>query len=241
MKKVRLQKMLSDYGISSRRRAEDLIKEGKVSVNGRIAKLGDKVEPNKDKVIVNGKKVIKQSHKYYIMLHKPRGFVSTMEDELSRKCVAGLVSDVPARVYPIGRLDKDSEGLILMTNDGEFANSIMHPSKHIEKKYRVTVKPRITENQLVEMSAGMEIDGYMTQPTTINVLKTGNDRTVLEFILKEGRNRQIRKMCEKVGLKVARLKRIAIGRVKLGMLQPGEWRELTSEEVKMLVGSRVRR
>ena len=142
MEKIRIQKALSECGIASRRKAEELIKQNLVSVNGKTAKIGDKVDLSRDKISVDGKLVACEVKKYYIMLHKPRGFVSTMSDELSRKCVADLVRDVPAKIYPVGRLDKDSEGLLLMTNDGDFSNAILHPSRHVEKKYRVTVKPK---------------------------------------------------------------------------------------------------
>ena len=233
MEKIRIQKVISDCGITSRRKAEEMIEKGLVFVNGKLAHVGDKINPDIDKITVNGK-LVEKNKKYYIMLHKPRGYVSTMNDELNRKCVAELTKDLPEKVYPVGRLDKDSEGLLLMTNDGDFSNAVIHPSKHIEKRYRVTVKPEITEEQLVKLSSGMDIDGYKTEPAKITVLKTDKDRSVLEIILKEGRNRQIRKMCEKVNLEVARLKRVSIGQLKLGMLQPGKWRELTSEEVKRL-------
>ncbi|MEI3541337.1 MAG: pseudouridine synthase [Acutalibacteraceae bacterium] len=235
MEKIRIQKALSECGIASRRKAEELIKQNLVSVNGKTAKIGDKVDLSRDKISVDGKLVACEVKKYYIMLHKPRGFVSTMSDELSRKCVADLVRDVPAKIYPVGRLDKDSEGLLLMTNDGDFSNAILHPSRHVEKKYRVTVKPKANEKQLVKLSSGMEIDGYKTEPARITVLKDVEDRTVLEVIIKEGRNRQIRKMCEQVGLNVARLKRISIGQLKLGMLQPRQWRDLSIQEVKMFI------
>ena len=235
MEKIRIQKALSECGIASRRKAEELIKQNLVSVNGKTAKIGDKVDLSRDKISVDGKLVACEVKKYYIMLHKPRGFVSTMSDELSRKCVADLVRDVPAKIYPVGRLDKDSEGLLLMTNDGDFSNAILHPSRHGEKKYRVTVKPKANEKQLVKLSSGMEIDGYKTEPARITVLKDVEDRTVLEVIIKEGRNRQIRKMCEQVGLNVARLKRISIGQLKLGMLQPRQWRDLSIQEVKMFI------
>lgn len=233
MEKIRIQKVLSECGVASRRKAEELIKNNLVLVNGKTAKLGDKVDPNADKIFVNGKLINRDVKKYYIMLHKPRGFVSTLSDELNRKCVADLVSEIPAKIYPVGRLDKDSEGLLLITNDGEFSNAIIHPSRHIEKKYRVTVRPKVTEEQLVELSSGMEIDGYKTAPARVNVLKSAEDRSVLEIIISEGRNRQIRKMCELAGLEVARLKRVSIGQLKLGMLQPGKWRELSQQEIKM--------
>ena len=232
--KIRLQKMLADSGVASRRKAEELIQRGKVKVNGHVAQIGDKVNPKTDHITVGGRKVAVSRQYYYIMLHKPRGYVSTMQDEMGRKCVAELVRDVPARVYPVGRLDRDSEGLLLMTNDGEFANMIMHPSKHVPKTYRVTVRPEISEEQLALMNAGMEIDGVKTAPADAWVIHREPGRVVLEIILKEGRNRQIRKMCEQVGVEVARLKRTAIGPVKLGMLQPGKWRPLTPEEVRRL-------
>lgn len=238
MEKVRIQKVLSEYGFASRRKAEKMIEDGLVYINGKKANIGDKIVPNKDKISIDGKLIDCNQKKYYIMLHKPRGFISTTHDELGRKCVTSLVSDIPTKIYPVGRLDKDSEGLLLMTNDGDFSNSILHPSKHIEKKYRVTVKPKINEDQLVKLSASFEIDNYKTVPAKITVIKHSDDRTVLEIILKEGKNRQIRKMCEQVGLEVARLKRISIGQLKLGMLQPGKWRDLSTQEIKMFSSKR---
>lgn len=233
---VRLQKYMADNGIASRRKSEEMIANGMVKVNGRVATIGDKINPQRDKVTVKGRKISTNSKakRYYIMINKPRGYVTTMSDELDRKCVAELVKDIPARVYPVGRLDRDSEGLLLMTNDGEFANKVTHPSKHVYKVYRVTVRPAITEEQLVEMSSGMVIDGRKTAPCEIHVVQRQEGRCVLEIILREGRNRQIRKMCEQVGLEVPRLKRIAIGQVKLGGLKSGSWRELTKEEVHRL-------
>ena len=168
------------------------------------------------------------------MLNKPRGYVTTVSDELDRKCVMDLLEGVEERVYPVGRLDKNSEGLLLFTNDGNFANSVMHPSKHLAKTYRVTVRPDITDDQLITMSSGMEIDGHKTQPAVINVLSKEPGRVVLLMTIREGRNRQIRKMCEGVGLEVARLRRISIGPLKLGMLKPGTWRELKPEELRAI-------
>ena len=233
---VRLQKYMADCGIASRRKSEEMIANGMVKVNGRIATIGDKINPARDKVSVKGKKLTSGSktQRYYIMLNKPRGYVTTMSDEMGRKCVAELVSDIPARIYPVGRLDRDSEGLLLMTNDGEFANKVTHPSKHVYKVYRVTVRPAVTEDQLVELSSGVVIDGRKTAPAEIHVIQRQEGRCVLEFIIREGRNRQIRKMCEQVGLEVPRLKRIAIGQVKLGGLKSGSWRELTKDEVHRL-------
>jgi len=233
---IRLQKMISDCGITSRRKAEQLIINKCVRVNGKTAQIGDKVNPYKDKVYVNDQKVIyaAKPKKRYIMLYKPRGYVTTTKDELGRKCVSELISDIPERLYPVGRLDKDSEGLLLLTNDGDFANAVTHPKGEINKVYRVTVRPSITEEQINSMSNGMVIDGYQTAPAQVRVLQKEEGRVVLEITISEGRNRQIRKMAEQLELEVARLKRNSIGPVKLGMLKSGQWRNLTAEEVKKL-------
>lgn len=236
---IRLQKFIAECGVASRRKAEELISSGKVRVNGKIAAIGDKIDPKKDKVTVNNKKLIHNDATVYLMLHKPRGYVTTMSDEMGRKCVAELVSDVEKRVYPVGRLDRDSEGLLLMTNDGEFANAMMHPAHHVPKTYRVTVRPGITEDQITAMTVGMMLEGRRTAPAQVHVITREENRVVLEIVLYEGRNREIRKMCEALNLEVARLKRIAVGSVKLGMLQPGKWRMLTPAEVKKLTDSAV--
>ena len=233
--KVRLQKFLSECGVASRRKSEELIEGGKVKVNGRIAEIGDKINPKRDTVTVNGKKIVKQKNCTYIMLHKPRGFITTMSDEMDRKCVAELIKDVPVRVYPVGRLDRDSEGMLLFTNDGEFANAMTHPTKHVPKTYRVTVRPSISEEQITALTQGVIIDDRKTAPAEVRVILKEEGRVVLEIILYEGRNRQIRKMCEEVGLEVARLKRTAIGSIKLGMLKQGDWRELNEDEVRKLM------
>ncbi|MBQ1904185.1 MAG: rRNA pseudouridine synthase [Ruminococcus sp.] len=236
MEKVRIQKIIADSGLCSRRKAEELIEKGAVKVNGHPCKLGDKALPGKDIISVNGEKITVEKKKrlYYIMLNKPRGYVTTTSDELGRKCVTELLQGVPERVYPIGRLDKDSEGLLLFTNDGGFANDIMHPSRHIAKTYRVTVRPDITEQQLVDLSAGVEIDGRKTKECSVVVLNKEPGRVVLQMTIFEGRNRQIRKMCEAVGLEVARLKRTAIGPLKLGMLKPSTYRELKPDELRAI-------
>lgn len=235
-KGTRIQKVLSEQGIVSRRKAEEWIEQGKIKVNGRPASLGQKINPNRDVVTIDGERVYfqKSSQKYYIMLHKPHGYVTTMNDELGRKCVAELVEDVPERVYPIGRLDKDSEGMLLFTNDGDFANLIMHPSHHVSKTYRVTVRPDISDAQVIQLSTGVVIDGKKTSPAHVTVLEKAPGRVVLQVVIYEGRNRQVRKMCEAVGLEVARLKRTAIGPLKLGMLAPGKWRELRPGEIGMI-------
>lgn len=209
--------------------------QGRVKVNGRPIKLGDKCG-YKDLITIDGEKlyVPKKKRFLYIMMNKPRGYVTTVSDELDRRCVMDLLEGVEERVYPVGRLDRNSEGLLLFTNDGEFANSIMHPSRHVSKTYRVTVRPDISDEQLVALSEGIEIDGKKTLPASVVVKDKEPGRVVILITIKEGRNRQIRKMCEAVGLEVARLRRISIGPLKLGMLKPGDYREITAEELRAL-------
>ncbi len=232
--KIRLQKYLAECGVASRRKSEELIAAGKVKVNGITALIGDKVNPKHDKVTVSGKKVVSVKKNVYIMLNKPRGFITTMNDEHDRKCVAELVKDINTRVYPVGRLDRESEGLLIMTNDGEFTNALTHPSKHVSKTYRVTIRPTITKEQAIEFRNGIEIDGRMTAPADLRVLETQENRTVVEVTIYEGRNRQIRKMFEALGIEVARLKRTKVGNLKLGMLKQGAYRHLTEDEVSSL-------
>lgn len=236
---IRIQKVLSDNGVLSRRKAEEAIQKGIVTVNGRKATIGQKIDPIKDLVAIDGENLAlrKKTDKVYIMLHKPRGYVTTMSDELGRRCVADLAKNTSQKVYPIGRLDKNSEGLLLMTNDGDFANFVMHPSHHIAKTYRVTVRPDITEEKIVTLSSGVIVDGVKTAPAIVKVLDKENNRVVLLMTIYEGKNRQIRKMCEAVGLEVARLKRMSIGPIKLGMLQPGQWRELEASEIAAIRNS----
>lgn len=231
---IRLQKFMADCGVASRRKSEELIAAGKVKVNGMVASIGDKIDPKKDTVSVSGRKITQSKNYVYIMLHKPRGYVTTMSDEMDRKCVAELVKDVGLRIYPIGRLDRDSEGLLLFTNDGEFANALTHPSRHIAKTYRVSVKPAINEDQLTVLTSSMMIDGRKTLPADVRVINKDADKSTLEIILYEGRNRQIRRLCEEAGLETARLKRLAIGQLTLGNLKVGEYRHLTHDEVALL-------
>lgn len=235
MEKIRIQKMIADSGYCSRRKAEELISKGKVKLNGRSVKLGDKCG-FKDIITIDGERInMPRKKKFiYIMMNKPRGYVTTVSDELDRRCVMDLLEDVEERVYPVGRLDRNSEGLLLFTNDGEFANNIMHPSRHISKTYRVTVRPDINDEQLVRLSEGVEIDGKKTLPATVIVKEKQQGRVVLLITIREGRNRQIRKMCEAVGLEVARLRRISVGPLRLGMLKPGTWRELTADELRAI-------
>ena len=221
MEKVRIQKLLSDAGYCSRRKAEALIAAGKVKLNGHPVKLGDQAT-RADLITVNGEavRIPRRKVKRYLMLYKPRGYVTTTSDELDRRCVMDLLDGVEERVYPVGRLDKDSEGLLLLTNDGEFANNI--------------IRPDISEEQLIALSSGVELDGKMTLPANVVVKTKEPNRVVLLMTIQEGRNRQIRRMCEALGLEVARLRRTSIGPLKLGMLKPGTYRDLTAEELRAI-------
>ena len=234
IEKVRVQKFIADCGVTSRRKAEELIETRHVKVNGRIAKLGDKIDPKRDLVTVHGKPVRNTTEKVYIMINKPRGYLTSVTDDRDRKCVTELTKGIKERIYPVGRLDKDSEGMLLMTNDGEFANMMMHPRSKVGKTYRVTVRPEATAEQVDILSTGVEIDGRMTAPADVYVLSKEEGRAVLEIVLYEGRNRQIRKMCEQAGLTVKRLSRVSIGNLKLDGLPVGKWRYLDEKEVDYL-------
>lgn len=233
---VRIQKIIAESGYCSRRKAEELIAQGAVTVNGRPCSLGDKADAGRDVIKVHGETVgAVPVEKRYIMLNKPRGYITTMADEQGRRIASELLEGVEERVVPVGRLDRNSEGLLLFTNDGTFANEITHPSKHVSKTYRVTIDGRVNEDQLMRLSTGVELDdGAVTLPCTVDVLVEEPERTVLRIVIKQGLNRQIRRMCTAVGLNVGRLRRVAIGGVKLGMLKPGEWRDLTKEELRIL-------
>ena len=233
----RIQKVMAKQGLCSRRAAEQIILEGRVKLNGHPVQLGDKMDVNRDSLMIDGERVRleKKQEYHYIMLHKPRGYVTTTSDDRGRKTVMDLLADYPVRLFPVGRLDKDSEGLLLLTNDGAFANLMMHPSHGVSKLYRVTVHPRADESQVVALSKGVTLDdGTTTLPAVVNVVVDEPGRTVLEMTIKEGKNRQIRRMCEAVGLEVVRLRRSAMGAVKLGMLAPGKYRALTKSEVAAL-------
>ena len=237
MRDTRIQKALADMGLCSRRQAEQIILEGRVKLNGHPVKLGDKMDMHEDVLSVDGRTIRppkKKEYKYY-MLHKPRGYITTSSDDRGRKTVMKLIKDIPERVYPVGRLDKDSEGLLLFTNDGALANALTHPSHQVAKMYRVTVHPAATKEQVVALANGVVLDdGTKTLPAIIRVVAEDEDRTVMEMSIKEGKNRQIRRMCRAVGLDVARLSRKSVGAVKLGMLAPGKYRELKPSEILAL-------
>ncbi len=234
---IRLQKFLADSGICSRRAAEKLIEDGRVTVAGKTAVLGDKVAENTSSVKVDGKQIFaRKKDCLYFMLYKPRGYVTTSKDELGRKCVADIVRHERTRLYPVGRLDRDSEGLLIMTNDGDLANRLMHPSKHIPKTYRVIVKGKVNAQTLSNLSTGIYLEelDYTTSPADVQVHEIKDDRTVLLITVYEGKNRQIRRMCDAVGLEILRLKRERIGKLSIGTLNSGHYRKLTEKEVNYL-------
>ncbi len=238
MEKVRIQKYIADCGVMSRRAAENEILNGNITVNGEMAQTGQKITPGSDTVRYNGKIIRKDNgaHNVYIMLNKPKGYVTTLSDEKGRRCIAELVSDVKTRVYPVGRLDMASEGLLILTNDGKLTNILTHPKHEIPKIYKVKVRGKVTERQLKQLRSPMEIDGYTLAPSEWSVISEEDGKTILSVTLYEGRNRQIRKMTENVGLTVMSLKRIAIGKLEIGNLPRGKWVYLTDDEVKYLYG-----
>lgn len=241
MEKIKLQKFFTDCGVMSRRSAEREIEAGRVTVNGIVANIGDRISPETDTVRYNGEIISPAlSGHTYIALNKPLGYVTTMADEKGRKTAAELVSDLGKRVYPVGRLDMYSEGLLIFTDDGELANRLTHPSHDFSKKYVVKVKGECTDADIKKLLAPMELDGYNLRPIKARLIKSGeydregNVYSSIAVTLFEGRNRQIRRMCEKCGLSVMRLRRVSVGNVKLGDLPPGKWRYLTDEEINYL-------
>lgn len=235
MAQERIQKVLAEQGLCSRRAAEQIIREGRVKVNGHPVTLGDKMDPHQDILSVDGQRIYIQRKRefYYYMLNKPRGFVTTTSDELGRKTVMDLMEGVPARVFPVGRLDRDSEGLLLLTNDGDLVNGLTHPRHEVEKHYEVRVRGNM--DNIPRLSEPMELDGYAIRPAGVTVLERGEESAKIRMTIHEGRNRQIRRMCEKAGLEVRRLKRVAIGNMPLDpKLKSGAWRELTQDELAYL-------
>ena len=235
MESVRLQKFFTDCGILSRRAAEEEIKAGKVTVNGIVAELGQKISPDTDIVVYKGKRIsLPQSKEFvYILLNKPCGIVTSAKDEKGRPCVTDIVK-AGTRVYPVGRLDLNSQGLLLLTNDGELTNKLTHPRHEIPKIYEVEVKGAITKEQLSALNESMVLDGYVIMPVKTELISKSEESSVLKMTLFEGRNRQIRKMCELQGLKVIKLTRVAIGPIKIDGLASGKWRYLTQEEINIL-------
>ena len=225
----RLQKILSSRGVASRRMAEKMIEDGRVSVNGAVALLGQSADPDQDEILLDGRPLPSGSEYVYILLHKPRGYVTTLSDEKGRKTVAELVADCGTRVYPVGRLDMDSEGLLLFTNDGEFANHLMHPKHEVEKTYLTWVGD-FSDEAVAKLKRPITLDGYLLRAPKVRVIRTG----LLEITIHEGRNRQVRRMCEAAGMRVTRLKRVREGKLVLGELPLGKWRYLTPLEVESL-------
>ncbi len=236
MLKVRIQKVIADSGFCSRRKAEELIGLNRVKVNGHPATIGLKINPIKDMITIDGERIYfdrKKQHLYLIM-NKPRGYLTSMSDDRGRRCVTDLLEDTSVRVYPVGRLDLNTEGLLIFTSDGDFANDLMHPSRAVSKTYRVTVRGDVNEEHVIKLTQGVYIDGRKTAPAQVVVLTKEPNRSVLQIVIKEGRNRQVRKMCEAVKLDIVRLKRTAVGPLRLGMLKPGTYREMSAEELKAI-------
>lgn len=229
----KLQKILSTHGVASRRHAEQMIEQGRVSCNGRICRLGERADPEFDTILVDGKPLPSIGEKVYLMLHKPRGFVTTLSDEKGRKNAAQLVADCGTRVYPVGRLDMDSEGLLIFTNDGDFANRLMHPKHEVDKTYRVFVSGFSAE-ALEKLRLPVTLDGYTIRPPQVQLVKNNDQRAEILVTIHEGRNRQVRRMCQIAGMDVQRLIRISEGSLQLGDLPLGKWRHLTPNEVKSL-------
>lgn len=232
---VRLQKFLSEAEVASRRKSEEIIVQGRVTVNGKVIDtLGVKIDDEKDVICVDGAEVKKTSHHIYIMLNKPLGCVTTVSDQFNRKTVMDYLTDVKERVYPVGRLDYDTSGLLLLTNDGELTNKLTHPKHNINKNYIAYVKGKPGEGDLDKFRTGLLIDGYRTAPAEIDIISFDGKNSILDIKIHEGRNRQVRKMCKAINTPVIKLKRIAIGDIKLDDLAVGKYRHLTDKEIEYL-------
>jgi len=230
----RLQKVIAAHGIASRRQAENLIHEGKVLVNGVVAVIGQSVDLAHDDVVVDGIALTKADDFVYLMINKPRGYLSTVRDDRGRATVMSLVSDVGVRIYPIGRLDLDTEGLLLLTNDGEFANTVMHPSFEVEKMYEIHVSGD-AERAAKLLKEPFDIDGFTVRAVSTELVSISRNGGVVNIVIKEGRNRQIRKMCAMCGVSIHLLRRMSVGSLRLGELEIGKWRFLSKKEVGMVV------
>ena len=230
----RIQKIIASRGVASRRKAEQLISAGRVTCNGRVCLLGESADPDVDEILLDGKPLPSGCEYTYMMLNKPRGYVTTLSDEKGRKDITQLITDCNCRVYPVGRLDMDSEGLLILTNDGEFANKLMHPKHEVNKTYRVYVK-NYSQEGFDKLCQSVTLDGYTVKKPDVRLISAkADDSALLEVVIHEGRNRQVRRMCDLAGMPVTRLIRIAEGAVMLGKLPLGKWRYLTAEEVEML-------
>jgi len=232
--KERIQKILAKMGIASRRKAEEMIEEGRVIVNGKVARLGEKADPAVDHIKVDGKLLTKPEPKVYFIFNKPKGVVTSLYDPEGRPTIKDFLKGIRQRVYPVGRLDYDSEGLLILTNDGELAHSILHPSKEIQKTYMVKVKGKIDEDSIEKLRKGVKIEGGITAPAKVIKISETEENSWIEITIHEGRKRQIRRMLLKVGHPVLKLKRIKIANLKLGSLKSGEIRRITPEELKKL-------
>jgi 23S rRNA pseudouridine2605 synthase len=230
----RLQKILSEVGIASRRTAEDMIMEGRVTVNGRIATIGMKADPSRDHIKVDKKLIIRPEPKVYIAFHKPKNVVTSLHDPEGRPTVKDFLKGIKYRVYPVGRLDYDSEGLLLLTNDGDFAHAVMHPSRKIAKTYQVKVKGKPEEKEVARLRTGIHLDDGMTSPARVKIVRTAESNSWIEMTINEGKKRQIRRMLEKIGHTVLKLKRIRINGIELGRIEPGRYRYLTVEELEKI-------
>ena len=231
--KERIQKILSQRGVASRRQAEQMILDGRISCNGAVCALGDVADADTDTLLLDGKPLPSKGKSVYIMLNKPKGYVTTLSDEKNRKNVAQLVAQCGVRVYPVGRLDMDSEGLLLLTNDGDFANRIMHPRRCVDKIYSVEVKG-YTPQRLEQLKKPIYLDGYRIAPPQVNLVSSDQDLATIRITIHEGRNRQVRRMCARAGMQVKRLIRIQEGTLRLGNLPSGMWRFLTADELEAM-------
>jgi len=234
MAEIRLQKYLADAGVASRRKCEELIAMGRVEVDGKIVTTPGTKVTGKELIKVDGHVIKNNSKKVYIALHKPVGYISSVRDQFSRKTVIDLAKEIKERIYPVGRLDYDTSGLIILTNDGEFTNLLTHPKHEVHKVYRAVISGHLTGEDREKLEKGVVIDNYMTAPARINLVEKSGPNSVVEISIHEGRNRQVRKMFESLGYKVLKLKRTAIGPISLGNLQEGKWRFLSNSEVEVL-------
>lgn len=235
MLEIRLQKFLADSGVASRRKCEELIAQGRVEVNGQLVSIpGTKI--NGSEIIkVDGKQIGQHPEKVYIILNKPVGYISSAKDQFSRKTVLDLIGTIKERIYPVGRLDYDTSGLILLTNDGEFANKMMHPKHELEKVYRAIISGKLSETEIRSLKKGIAIEDYVTAPAKVNIIEMSDKDSIVEITIHEGKNRQVRKMFEAIGHTILRLKRISIGPIQIKGLEEGMWRYLSKDEIKALL------